>query len=285
MRRKSLPAHQASSHEEPLMESICVITPCFNAARYLPSCLQSVAAQGKRVHKHIVMDGGSKDGSADILDEFSRQDPNLVWRSERDEGQSDALNKALALVDSRYFGWLNADDCYLPGRIAPLIEAAQSAPAPSIVYGDYQVIDANGALVKRRQQPSFNYWDCLYSYLTVQNAAAIFSTDICRQTGGFDKNFEFCMDYDLILRLASKGPVHHVRQYIGSFRHHADAKTSRLQHICESETQRLRLTVSGRSATSLRRRQLIGKMRVATRMLLEGCLASRLSSSNGDGSR
>ncbi len=265
------------------MESICIVTPCFNAARFLPRCLESVAAQGGRIRKHIVMDGGSKDGSAEILAEFSRRNPNLIWRSEPDDGQSDALNKALALVDTRYFGWLNADDCYLPGAVGALIDASLRAPAPSIVYGDYQIIDANDALIARRRQPSFNYWDCLYAYLTVQNAAAIFSTAICRETGGFDKNFEFCMDYDIILRLAGRGRVRHVKRYIGSFRHHADAKTARLQHICESETRRLRLEMSGKSAEGLRWRHSVGKMRVAGRMLFEGCLGSRLFSSIGGG--
>ncbi len=258
------------------MESICVITPCFNAAPFLPSCLRSVAAQGDCIHKHIVMDGGSSDGSIEILDEFSRTNRNLTWRSELDDGQSDALNKALDMVDTRYFAWLNADDCYLPRKLETLVQAAQAAPAPTIVYGDYQVIDANGDLLKRRQQPSFNYWDCLYSYLTVQNCAAIFRTDICRDTGGFDRNFQFCMDYDLILRLARNGPVRHVREYVGSFRHHAGAKTSRLQEVCESETERLRLKVSGRSARSLRWRNWIGTIRVAGRMITEGCIKSRL---------
>jgi glycosyltransferase involved in cell wall biosynthesis len=260
-----------------MSESICVITPCFNASPFLASCLRSVAEQGESVHRHIVMDGGSTDGSVDILREFSRSNPRLEWRSEKDDGQSSALNKALALVDTRYFAWLNADDCYLPGKLRALIQGAQAQPAPTIVYGDYTVIDADGNVLRRRQQPSFNYWDCLYSYLTVQNCAAIFRTDVCRDTGGFDRELEFCMDYDLILRLGS-GPVRHVREYVGSFRHHAGAKTSRLQDVCEVETERLRLKVSGLSAKGLRWRYWFGTMRVASRMLAEGCFRSRLYS-------
>jgi glycosyltransferase involved in cell wall biosynthesis len=259
-----------------MSEPICVITPCFNAAPFLPACLRSVAAQGAHVRKHIVMDGGSGDGSVQILQEFSRSDPRLIWRSEPDKGQSDALNKALALVDTRYFAWLNADDCYLPGKLGALMTASRADDVPAIVYGDYQVIDAKGAVLKRRRQPSFNYWDCLYSYLTVLNCAAIFRTDVCRATGGFDHNLQFCMDYDLILRLAAQGPVRHVREYVGCFRHHEAAKTSNLQSVCEAETEQLRLKVSGRSPPSLRLRYWIGKGRVAARMVLEGCVGSRL---------
>jgi glycosyltransferase involved in cell wall biosynthesis len=279
MCRQSLPTDQETEHEAAMMESICVITPCFNAAPFLKICLKSVAAQGDCVLKHIVMDGGSTDGSVEILKNFGNNNSKLSWRSEPDRGQSDALNKALELVDTRYFAWLNADDCYMPAKLGALLLAAQSVPAPAIVYGDYQVINASGELVKRRRQPSFNYWDCLYSYLTVQNCAAIFRTDLCRSTGGFDRHLAFCMDYDLILRLAGAGPVRHVREYVGCFRHHEGAKTSRLQEVCENETTQLRLQISGRSPQSLRWRSWLGKIRVAARMLAEGCLGSRLRKS------
>ncbi len=262
-----------------MTESVCVITPCFNAAPYLLSCLHSVAAQGGFVSKHVVMDGGSQDGSVDILREFSRTNPKLSWRSEPDAGQSDALNKALAMVDTRYFAWLNADDCLLPGKIGVLVHASQSSRAPNIVYGDYLGIDSVGRVEKHRRQPSFNYWDCLYSYLTVQNCAALFRTDVCRTTGGFDENLQFCMDYDLVLRLAANGLVQQVKDYIGCFRRHDGAKTSQLQAVCEQETERLRLKISGQSVQSLRRRYWLGKARVATRMLAEGCMGSRLRKS------
>jgi len=256
--------------------SICVVTPCFNAAPFLLHCLRSVAAQGSHVSKHIVMDGGSTDGSVRILREFAQTHPKLEWRSETDTGQSDALNKALALVDTTYFAWLNADDCLLPGKIGALIDAASQTPPPAIVYGDYQVIGAGGEIIKHRRQPSFDYWDCLYSYLTVQNCAAIFRTDICRSMGGFDRDLQFCMDYDLVLRLAGNGIVRHVREYVGCFRHHVGAKTSRLQEVCELETERLRRHFSGHSTQMLRLRYWIGSTRVAARMLMEGCMACRL---------
>lgn len=259
-----------------MIESVCVITPCFNAGRFLQPCLDSVAAQGIYVSKHVVMDGGSTDGSAEILRQQAQSDARLIWRSERDAGQSDALNKALRLVDTPYFAWLNADDCLLPDKLGALLRAVDSKRLPSIVYGDYQVIDADGAVLKRRRQPSFNYWDCLYSYLTVQNCAAIFRTDLCRSTGGFDARLNFCMDYDLILRLAATGPVVHTRDYIGCFRHHEGAKTAQLQDVCAKETEMLRVKYSRRAAPELRWRYWAGKARVATRMISEGCIPSRL---------
>jgi GT2 family glycosyltransferase len=264
--------------------AVCVITPCFNAGPHLLTCLKSVAAQAPHVAQHIVMDGGSTDGSIEVLRSYAGTSPGLRWVSQKDGGQSDALNKALALVDTNYFGWLNADDCYLPRGLAALVEATAipNAEPPVVVYGDYKIIDAGGRVLKRRRQPSFNYWDCLYSYLTVQNCAAIFRTNACRASGGFDESLKFCMDYELILRLARAGRVEHVRQYVGCFRHHSNTKTSQFPHVCESETNSVRTAITGLSDGQLRRRYWATKSRVLLRMALEGCIASRLVPAGGE---
>jgi glycosyltransferase involved in cell wall biosynthesis len=123
---------------------ICVVTPCLNAGDYLRDCLESVRGQGDIVQRHIVIDGGSTDGSLGLLKEFSRQYSSLEWVSERDTGQSDALQKGLARVDTAHFGWLNADDVYLPGGLRRLLASAQKGGSdePGIVYGDYLILDA-----------------------------------------------------------------------------------------------------------------------------------------------
>jgi GT2 family glycosyltransferase len=260
--------------------SLCVLTPSFNSAPYLERCLNSVTAQGAIVRRHIVMDGGSTDGSVDVLRNFQTGSSKLIWHSAPDGGQSDALNKALALVDTPYFAWLNADDCHLPSGLAALADAASrgntAGSHPAIVYGDYHVIDAEDRLLRRRRQPSFNYWDCLYSYLTVQNCAAIFNTDLCRAGGGFDTSLHFCMDYDVILRLARLGAVRHVRSYVGCFRQHQLSKTSRLQQVCKVETDAVRRRHGGQTTRGMRWRYWLGTARVTSRMIAEGCLTCRI---------
>lgn len=259
-------------------DQICVITPCFNPGQFLLPCLESVSAQGHVIKKHIIMDAGSTDGTVEILAEFAHSHPNVLWHSEPDGGQSDALNKALALVDTAFFGWLNADDCYFPKKIEQLLAAAESkgSAAVSIVYGDYIVIDAAGRTMWSRRQPTFNRWDCLYSYLTVQNGAAIFDSNLTRKAGSFETSLQFCMDYDLILKLAKRGKVIHVREYVGKFRYHDASKTSTLSDVCANETQSLRLRYANCSKLSLRIRYYLSKMRVVFRMARENCLASRL---------
>ena len=256
---------------------LTVITPCHNPGPFLIPCLESVRLNLDVVALHVVFDGGSTDGSVDILRDYARTHPHLFWVSRKDEGQSDALNKALEEVHTRYFGWINADDVYLPGGLAPLAERAAGEPRPpAIVYGDYIAIDAGHRVLYARRQPSFNPWDCLYGYGTVQNGAAIFNTAMTREAGGFAVNLQFAMDYDLVLRLSVRGTIVHVPHYVEAFRFHQSAKTARLQTVCQRETQLLRASYSQRGPTLIRLLEIAAKLRVAARMAREGCLATRL---------
>jgi len=234
--------------------TLCVITPCFNPGRFLIPCLESVAAQGDLVSKHIVTDGGSTDGAVEVLERFGKLNPRLVWSSGADRGQADALNQALTHVHTAFFGWMNADDVYMTGGLAALMAAIPQGCAgeTAIVYGDYQCIDQEGGILRSRRQPSFSRFDCLYGYLTVQNVAAIFNASITRHTSGFESSLRFAMDYDLVLRLAGQGAVVHTRAFVGQFRLHQAAKTSRMQDVCRAETLAIRLKHSRTPASRKR---------------------------------
>lgn len=242
-------------------------------------CLESVRLQGPIIRKHIVMDGGSTDRSVAILRDYGHKHAHLEWLSEPDGGQSHALNKALERVRTDYFGWLNADDLYMSDGLAALATAAEPHPRPAIVYGDYQRIDSLGRVLAQRPQPTFSRWDCLHAYLTVQNDAALFHTGLTRQIGGFDNSLDFAMDYDLVLRLALRGEVRHVRAYVGQFRMHPEAKSSRLQQLGLTEVRKLRAQYAGSGPVRLQVYRLLGLLRVFVRMTQEGCLSARLRSS------
>ena len=167
------------------MMQCTVITPCYNPGKYLMPMLESVEAQGDCVVRHIVMDGGSTDGTVRRLEEWAKMHPYFEFRSEKDKGQSHACQKALEMVDTEYFCWLNADDKLLDGALETLMTKAESCEKrPAIVYGDYIRIDGNDRVIAERRQPTYNYWDCLHGYLFVQNAAAIFNADMLKSYGG-----------------------------------------------------------------------------------------------------
>lgn len=256
---------------------ITVITPCYNPGKFLLSMLESVERNKEFVAKHIVMDGGSTDGTVERLSEWASGHSNFVYRSEPDGGQADACRKALELVDTEYFYWLNADDEMLEGSIENLTSVLSGKFNPAIVYGDYLRIDADGKVFARRKQPSYNYWDCLHGYIFVQNAAAIFNANALRQSGGFDTKLKFAMDYDIVLKLGKQWPVAHVSRYCGAFRIHNHSKTMTIDSVCQAETQFLRSRYGVTKNKFVR--ALFEKyvhLRVALRMLFEGCATERI---------
>lgn len=244
---------------------------------YLRSCIESIAAQLPHISKHIVFDGGSTDGSVELLTDLSNKYNHIVWRSEPNREHSGRLNEALNQVDTPFFGWLNADDVYLPRGIESLVSKLSTIDMESaaIVYGDYQRIDVDGKIIAFRRQPSFQYFDCLYGYLTIQHAAAIFNTSLCRLNGGFDESLRFAMDYDLILRVTEKGVVHHVPKYVSAFRYHDESKTTTLDEVCRNETTHLRMRYSARGRPLLLILEIVSKARVLARMTTEGAIWCR----------
>lgn len=254
-----------------------VITPCFNPGQYLLPMLESVAAQGDFVAKHIVMDGGSTDGTVELLEKWSEGRPWFEYVSEKDGGQSDACQKALDRVDTEYFFWLNADDVLCKDGLSNLLSAVGEGEHPSMIYGDYLRIDGEGKVYAKRRQPSYSYWDCLHGYLTVQNVSALFNAPLLRSEGGFDRSLRFVMDYDIILKLGKIGPVKHVKKFCGAFRVHSTSKTSTIDDVCQRESEELRTKYGVTTNMVLRKLKFkIAKARVYARMLFQGCMKDRL---------
>src|SRR5208337_1473500 len=112
------------------LPSLSVITPCYNAAGFIEDALLSVHRQAEVAVEHIVTDGASTDGTVEVL----KRHPGVRWISERDSGQSDAINKGFLLAAGELVGWLNADDYYLPGGLQAIARAAQEHPEADIIY-------------------------------------------------------------------------------------------------------------------------------------------------------
>ena len=123
---------------------ITVITPVYNAATYIERALRSVIEENCPEVEHLVMDGGSKDGTQAIVERLAADHPHIRLVSERDAGQSDAMNKGIALAAAPAISFLNADDTYEPGTLRRILTLLPDLPAPGFLVGNCNVRDESG---------------------------------------------------------------------------------------------------------------------------------------------
>jgi glycosyltransferase involved in cell wall biosynthesis len=205
------------------MTLVSIVTPSLNQGHYLREALDSVRAQTHSPIEHIVVDGGSTDGSLELLREYQ----DVQWRSEPDRGQSHALNKGFASASGEVFGWLNSDDTYLPDAVASGVEALRSTQA-ALVYADVERV--NDDHVNPRRIPSRPTWD-LWTELNDGNGifspSVFFTRAAFDAVGGLDESLHLTMDYDLWLRIGKRFTICHVEAVWAVQRIHDGAKTMR----------------------------------------------------------
>jgi len=177
---------------EPL---VSVVTPSYNQARFLEETIQSVLAQGYENLEYIIIDGGSTDGSLEIIRRYSNQ--LTWWVSEPDRGQTDAINKGFARARGEILAWLNSDDQYLPNAVSQASAYLQSHPEAGMVYGDADLVDQDGEFIGRFPARQIDYRDLRRGSVHIPQQASFFRADLWRQVGPLDPSFYFAMDYDL----------------------------------------------------------------------------------------
>jgi glycosyltransferase involved in cell wall biosynthesis len=204
----------------PDLPSITIITPSFNAARTIAETLESVRAQGYPGLEHIVVDGGSTDGTVEILEAA----PGIRYVSEPDRGLAHALNKGIAMAPGEVVGELNADDLYEPGSLRAVGEAFREHPGAAWLTGYCRIIDGDGVEIRRPVTAYKNAFLRRYSlglYLThnfISAPATFFRRAALEAAGGFDERYRISVDYDLQLRMARRHDPLILRRYLASFR-------------------------------------------------------------------
>jgi glycosyltransferase involved in cell wall biosynthesis len=216
---------------------VSIVTPSFNQARFLESTIQSVLTQDYPRIEYIVVDGGSTDGSADIL---RRHASRLAWWvSEPDAGQTDAINKGLAHARGDILAWLNSDDTYVHDAVASAVRAFEEDPACGLVYGGANYINEDGRIIGRFPAAQTDYRRLRRGYVHIPQQAAFFRADLWRARGPLDPSFYFAMDYDLWLRIASSTKVKYIARTWANFRLHKAAKTIAADDRCWPEMLRI----------------------------------------------
>ncbi|MEL7667809.1 MAG: glycosyltransferase family 2 protein [Actinomycetota bacterium] len=212
---------------------ISVVTPSFNQARYLRETLESVLSQGYPNLEYIVIDGGSTDGSVEILEEYS---PRLdYWISEEDEGQTDALVKGFAHASGDILCWVNSDDQLEPGSLQYVADTFSSDPKLEFLWGDCRWVDDESRVLYTRREVRFVRWLWLYGYNYIPQPAAFWTRELYERVGGLDRSVRVAMDTDLFARMSRVARLAKVHRVLARFRVHTLQRTKVEASDSESE--------------------------------------------------
>lgn len=198
--------------------------PSFNQARFLREALDSVLSQPWPDLEVIVMDGGSTDGSVEILRGYGER---ISFVSERDRGQADAINRGFAKATGEIVAWLNSDDRYAPSAIPTAVAALSSHPDAAMVYGEGDIIDAEGRVTSRFgfTQP-FDLWALINVADYIMQPTAFMRTACLRAVGGLDESLHYGLDWDLWIRLGCRWRLAYVPALLAETREYGETKTS-----------------------------------------------------------
>ncbi len=205
----------------PRQPLVTVVTPTYNMAHFLRETIESVLSQDYPHIQYIVMDGGSKDGTVEMLEGYGTR---LEWVSERDEGQSDAVNKGFQKARGEIFTFLNADDLYYPGAVSAAVDAFARQPEAGVVYGNAWYTREDGSRISRYPVQPFNY-DLLGHLCFVCQPASFLRSKVWAEVGGLDKSLHLTLDYDLWFRIAERYPMAYMDRDLATCRMYLENKS------------------------------------------------------------
>jgi glycosyltransferase involved in cell wall biosynthesis len=217
---------------------VSIITPSFNQVNYLEATIQSVLEQNYPSIEYIIVDGGSTDGSVDIIKKYESQ--LAWWVSEKDKGQTDAINKGFNRANGEILAWLNSDDTYNPGAINAAVKYLTENSDVALVYADCDFINEQGGVIGKFNSAQTDYRRLREGYVHIPQQTMFFRTEYWKELGPLDPSFYFAMDYDLWTRIAAHAPIKYLTgQTWANFRLHDYGKTTSADDRCWPEMLRV----------------------------------------------
>jgi len=220
-----------SYRQSPAIEiNLSIITPVYYGARFIEACLQNVIGQACPEAEHVIVDGGSVDGTVDVIRQYATRYPHIRWISEKDCGQSVAMNKGITMARGEIIGILNVDDFYQPGVLNRVIEIFKDLPEPSLAVGNCSVWDDSGQLILINRPIKLSLADLLLGSrinpMPLNPSAYFYHKSIHQLVGLYDSNEDFIMDWDFLFRAIQVATVKYFDEVWGNFRMLSASKTT-----------------------------------------------------------
>ncbi len=235
---KSLLYKDMLSQKDQYWPKMSIITPSFNQGGFIEKTILSVLNQDYPYIEYIVMDGGSTDNTLLILKEY---EDRIIWKSEADKGQSDAVNKGFELATGEILAWLNSDDTYKPGCIRTVANHFLNNTKLDVLFGDCNLIDEFDEQIGIYKAGPINFNKWLYrGEIYVAQPSVFFRKSIIEKIGRLDKALHINMDHDFWIRMAKAGlNMKYINVTLSNFRFHKSSKTT--QAISKHRIYHLRL--------------------------------------------
>ena len=203
------------------MTRVSIITPSFQQAHFLEYTIKSVVGQNYPDLEYLIIDGGSSDGSVEIIHKYA----NFLsfWVSEPDSGQADAINKGFHRATGDIVAWVNSDDMYAPNAISDAVAFLEANPAVGLVYGNAASFNQDGIPLNDMK---FENWglEGLVAFNIICQPAVFIRRSVLEQVGYLDQHYHMMLDHQLWLRIAQLSEIQHIPKLWAFARHHADAK-------------------------------------------------------------
>ncbi|MBU1014574.1 MAG: glycosyltransferase [Bacteroidetes bacterium] len=228
---------------------ISIITPSYNQAEYLECTIKSVLEQNYPNLEYIIIDGGSTDGSLDIIKKYESH--LAYWVSEPDNGQAHAINKGLKRASGDWLGWQNSDDLYYPDTFKGLAEIISKNIHADLIVGNMMLVDSNGNNIRdiKYVQPTYN--SLRAEGMVLANQSSFWSRSVHSKIGWLNEELQYSFDYEWFLRLLYVSKAVCSNEMWGAFRLHGSAKTALNKELFGKENKKI-LGVNNMSPLDIR---------------------------------
>ncbi|KAF0111856.1 MAG: putative glycosyltransferase [Chloroflexi bacterium] len=200
---------------------VSIITPSYNQASFLEKTICSVLDQDYSNIEYLVADGGSNDGSVEIIKKFSQR--ISWWVSEKDSGQAEAINKGLKRARGDVIAWINSDDYYIPGAVSEAVQALIDHPEAGFVFGNVRVVDRHGKILNHITYGDWGFRE-LMSFYIIGQPAVFMRRNVLEKVGLLDSSYHYLLDHQLWLRLALTSGMKYIPRLWATAHYHEGCK-------------------------------------------------------------